>query len=673
MKQLRIGTNRHEWHRSRSAGNRLAPVLIGIVLLGLALNSPAAAVPVTEEVNKLTAVLRSTAPQKEKVDACRELARIGNKEAVAALAALLPDEQLSHMARYGLETIPDPAVDKAFREALPRLKGRPLVGVIGSIGVRRDANATKELAKLLTDSDPDVAQASARALGKIGTPAAAKALQTTVGTVAPVNQLAFCEGLFRCAERLSASGRSKQAIQIYDSVRKLQGPHQVRTAALRGAILARGKNGLPLLTESLRSKEYATFAAATRISYEMPGEYVTRLIAAELPTNSGDRQILLVQALGKRADPASLPALSAAARTCEKPVRLAALRAISELTDPSAVRLFQELLADPDTEVASAAKEALGALPGMEADSAVLFMLRSSDPARRDLGLELVGRRRMTSATPDLLKMAGDQQANVRTTALKRLGELGTSRDIPGLLELLHNASTPQDLEATEQALNVIAVKAPQPEATAKRLAESYSKAQALQKCALVRVLAGIGGPASLECVRAGVKDSSPEVRTASIRALGTWNNADAAPDLLQLARNASDPAEKMLCLRGYLTLAGQSELPPEKALALCTDAASLVQQPDEKKLLLGALGNIHSPDSMKLIAPYLGDASVKDEAATACITVSEKVLQGADAGKQAAQLIEPLQQVVEANPNTEIAKKAQSLLEAAKKKSPQS
>ena len=111
-----------------------------------------------DQVKKLVAILKSDAPQKEKVDACRELARIGDEQAVAPLAALLPDEKLSHMARYGLETIPSPSVDKALRDAAGKLQGRLLVGVIGSIGVRRDPKAVELLTKLLRDPDNGVAQ-----------------------------------------------------------------------------------------------------------------------------------------------------------------------------------------------------------------------------------------------------------------------------------------------------------------------------------------------------------------------------------------------------------------------------------------------------------------------------------------------------------------------------------
>src|SRR5512135_1655599 len=145
---------------------------------------------------KLIAVLKSDAPRKAKADACRELGRVGTREAVAPLAGLLTDPELSHMARYGLEPIPDPAVDTALREALDKVQGRLLVGVIGSIGVRLDPKAVPLLIKLLNDPDREVAQAAARALGRIGTLDAATALEKALPIAPEANRLAICEGLF---------------------------------------------------------------------------------------------------------------------------------------------------------------------------------------------------------------------------------------------------------------------------------------------------------------------------------------------------------------------------------------------------------------------------------------------------------------------------------------------
>jgi hypothetical protein len=102
------------------------------------------------------------ATQKDKADACRELARSTCKDAIPALAALLADEKLSHMARYGLETIPDPAVDNVLRDMLGKVKGRLLAGMIGSLGVRRDPKSVEPIPRRLRSGRGGGCRAGAR-------------------------------------------------------------------------------------------------------------------------------------------------------------------------------------------------------------------------------------------------------------------------------------------------------------------------------------------------------------------------------------------------------------------------------------------------------------------------------------------------------------------------------
>jgi HEAT repeat protein len=186
----------------------------------------------TEEA-RLIAVVKSDAPRKAKADACRELARIGTRASIGPLASLLCDEQLSHMARYGLEPIPDPAVDTALRDAAGKAKGRQLVGIIGSLGVRRDHNAVAILTRHLGDSDAEVVQASARSLGRIGTLDASKALESALPKTAEANRLALYEGLFRCADVLRAQGQREAARAIYEQMRSAPAPAQVQAGASR--------------------------------------------------------------------------------------------------------------------------------------------------------------------------------------------------------------------------------------------------------------------------------------------------------------------------------------------------------------------------------------------------------------------------------------------------------
>ena len=173
-------------------------ILIALLLLTGATQTFAQTVPPNESEPKLIAVLKSDAPHKQKADAFRQLSFIATKDSIPTLAALLADEKLSHMARYALESISDPAADVAFRSALGKLKGPQLVGVIGSIGVRKDTKAIPALIKLLNDKNPQAAAAAAaaRSLGDIGNSAAAKALQAALAKAPEKNKPALDEGLF---------------------------------------------------------------------------------------------------------------------------------------------------------------------------------------------------------------------------------------------------------------------------------------------------------------------------------------------------------------------------------------------------------------------------------------------------------------------------------------------
>jgi HEAT repeat protein len=560
-------------------------------------------------------------------------------------------------------------VDKALRDALDKLQGKPLVGVIGSIGVRHDAKAVNALVKLLQAPDADVAQAAARALGKIGNANAAKALEAALPSVPAANQLAFCEGLLRCAETLAAKGYCKQAMAIYDHLRAIQAPHQVRTAALRGAVLTRQQAGLPLLLESMRGADFALFAAVARISQEMPGTDVTRALAAELAVLPADKQILLIQTLGKRGDATALPALLALARNGEKPVRVAAVRAVAEFGNGSALPVLIDLLGDADKDIAAAAQESLASLPGSEVDAAIIKMLSTGSVSRRITAMEFIARRRTASAIPALFDAAGDSDPNMRTAAVKKLGELAGPADLSRLLDLLGRATSPEDLEATEQALSAVSLKAADPVSCVGQVESRLAKAPPAQKCALIRVLGAIGGSGALKAVRDAVNDPNIEVRAAAVRTLSGWAAADAAPDLLELARSAVSPTDKMLCLRGYLRLAGQAELPVDKRLAMCRQAADLAQKDEEKKLLLAALGSIASVEALDLITPYLGEAGTKEEAATAAVDVSDNLLKGKDAAKLASRLVGPLDKVAQITANADLAKRAKDLRDQAKSK----
>ncbi len=112
---------------------------------------------------------------------------------------MLPDAQLSSWARIALEAIPDAEADQALRAAATKLDGRLLVGMLNSLGVRRDDESVELLASKLEAEDAEVASAAAVALGMIGNDAAATALGSALADAPPAVRSAVAEGYVLCA------------------------------------------------------------------------------------------------------------------------------------------------------------------------------------------------------------------------------------------------------------------------------------------------------------------------------------------------------------------------------------------------------------------------------------------------------------------------------------------
>lgn len=182
--------------------------------------------------DRLIAVLKSGIPRAGQDAVCRALKTVGTEASVPALAALLPSEELSHMARYALEFNPAPEAGKVLLDALPKVSGKLKAGIISSLGVRRETAAIAPLQALLAGNDPEAAHAAAHALGAIGTLAAAKILVTAKPSAA--TKEAIADASMECAEELLAGGNKVAAKATYEKLLANNPSKPVRIAATRG-------------------------------------------------------------------------------------------------------------------------------------------------------------------------------------------------------------------------------------------------------------------------------------------------------------------------------------------------------------------------------------------------------------------------------------------------------
>jgi HEAT repeat protein len=164
---------------------------------------------------RLTEVLGPGTSRAAREYACRKLSMIATAASVPAIAALLPDENESHMARFALERIGAPEAADAIRKALGTVPANLKIGMISSLAARGDAACVSMLVPLLA-AEASVAKAAAGALGTIHTSEAVQALAAAkpAADVEP----AVIDARLACAEALLRQGRPAEALAIYKSI-----------------------------------------------------------------------------------------------------------------------------------------------------------------------------------------------------------------------------------------------------------------------------------------------------------------------------------------------------------------------------------------------------------------------------------------------------------------------
>ncbi|MFM9960824.1 MAG: HEAT repeat domain-containing protein [Planctomycetaceae bacterium] len=578
-----------------------------------------------EKEKELIAVLRSDAPHQDKAIACKKLAIDGSSEAVADLAKLLSDPQLASWSRIALEAIPGTAPDEALRKASESLEGRLLVGVLNSIGVRRDANAVEVLTKRLSDKDEEVASAAAVALGRIGNDAAAKSLRPALTSGPAAVRSAAAEGCVLCAEQLLSAGKSADAIALYDEVRKADLPKQRIVEATRGAILARKDEGIPLLLEQFRSTDKKMVELALFTAREFPGGEIDKVLAAELEKLTPERAALLIQAMADRKETVVVSAVSKAAASGPKPVRLAAIKALSQVGDASSVPALLETAVDADEDLALAAKATLADLPGEKVNAQIAAMLPNAKGKTYPLLIELVGQRRI-EATPALIKALDNSDKNVRSAALIALGETVALKSLPVLIAVVIKPKNSDEAEVAQQALKTASIRMPDREACAEVLSKALEDSPAAVKTILLETLGDVGGSKALKTIIAAAKSDNPLLQDAGSKLLGKWNAVEDAPALLDYAKTGPSAQYRSRALKGYIALARRYAMPDLQRAEMCQKALDLATQPAEQKLVIDVLRIQPSTETLKLAIKSIKVPALKEEATQATLVIAQKL-----------------------------------------------
>jgi HEAT repeat protein len=558
---------------------------------------------------------------------CRWLGITGAAPEVPSLVRLLNSDGLADSALHALAQIPGTEAQQALVEALVAspAAARIRVGIINALGQRRRPEAIRALVSALDQGDGTV-EAVAAALAKIGGPQAAQVLLDRFERAAPQLRPTLAEACLRVADGLLRDGEPELAGRLFSKVYESEPQGHSRAAALLGMLRSEPQKHSQLVACSLVSLEPDIRSTAILLAREVPGTAVTETLAKKLPELPPDTQTALLRALTDRGDKRALGAVINAAASSSPEVRTAALHCLGALGDSSFVLPLARAAARSTGAEQETARESLARLSGKDVNNRILAALqRESTPSVRAELARSLGSRNAVEAVPVLLKAAKDPEPAVRLEAIAGLGKNAEPEHMPALVQLLVSTTDAVERQEMEKAVVAASRRISDPDMRSQPALAALSSTQSPGiTSSLLHVLGRMCGPEALRAVGSFVSNPIPEVRTAAIRALSNWENAEALDLLLQLARTENEDLHRVLAVRGYIGLLGMATaLSDGERLSGYQRAMELATSDEERKQALSGLQSVSTIECLSYILVFLDNPALQEEAAAAAAQIA--------------------------------------------------
>ncbi len=612
---------------------RLKAFIFALVIGGAALVllqfAPAAASAQTRSEQQLLDILNSGASLQEKDAACAELKRVGTVHAVPALAALLADPNLSHSARYALESMPCPEAGAALIEALDGTKGLVKAGIVHSLGLRRESRAVEALTGLLGDADLDVARAAAAALGRIGGAPAIAALRAAF----PYKSIggpreAIYDALLTAASRDLADGHKDEAASIFRQFLTAPVPDHIRTAAYRGLVLASPPGrAVELVRAALRNDRGPDQIAAVEAAEVLSLPELTPVLCETAAKAAPPLKAALIEALRERADPAAAPSLAAWVKSPDAAVRLTAIAGLGELGDDTAVAALLAAAGSSDEDEGRTGRQALLVLKrGNVAKVLAANLTKGLPSTRMEAARALAGRGDEETAV-SLIAATRANPEPARGAIFSALGQLAGAKDVPALVSLVVEA---KDDEARDEARDAMSAACGRLEgesasAAAAAIAGGLPDAGPQARGALLQAGSVLRDERLRAELRLALADPDPGLRLAASRALYETRDPGLLRDLLNYARQASEQGQRVPAVRGYVRLVSDTEsvkLTVAERVKAFEEILPLARN-EEKWAVLAGLAKWPDIEALTLALSMLDDPATRAEAAQAVTSIA--------------------------------------------------
>jgi HEAT repeat protein len=565
-----------------------------------------------------------------------QLERMGKAESVPVLMQLMsdPDNATRDYARRALQKNPDSTATEALLKALSTSHDTVwTVGLISALGDRGDLAVVPVLTRLLISDNSAVSGAAVHALSHLDCQASVRGLMETLNGSGTANRMKAAQGLVTLAQTMQAKNDYAGAADVFTKVYQAASRADIhvtpiRIAALNGLVVCQPQKGCRLAMLAIQDDDPKVRAGVVKAARLAPDKTLLRLLSEKLSALDEVSQVQVLGLIADRGDLSSVQCVLPLLGDSPSTVQVAAVDALAEIGCAASAQALLEAAASDDRAVQRAAQQGLALITGPTVDDVILACASAGPIQLRCEAIAALGARTMTSAVPQLLVFAAEEEKDVARVAAKALSSVAGESDLNALISLVAGATDNAVRNEAATTLKAVLVNASDKDAAAQTVIDQIGKASADGKSALLKSLNALGGDRALNYVATAAGSGNEAWKDAAIRTLSDWPDYDAARTLVAIASDKNtSTVHYVVALRGALRLIQTREAVPVQSRAdLCLKALDQARRIEEKRQAITVLGTLPVQSAIDRLLTLVKDETVRNEAALAAVDLAGRL-----------------------------------------------
>ena len=556
----------------------------------------------------------------------QQLQLTAKSESVKPLSQFLEERRLCEPATQALLAIRTPEAEKALLKSLGKVPDENRVTVIKALGELGSRAAVKRIIKYAESGDESLRRVALYALADIGDPRAEKVLDK-VNVMASAYERMKAPSLYLLyARRLAESGYKEPCLRIcrrmIESYTAPQESH-VQSAALSILVDILRENSFENLLEAVESPNKEFRWRALELADTVKGEEATAVWITKMESMPPEVRGEIIAMLGQRGDKTALSAILQNFKYEKKVVRLAAIPAAVKL---GGIEVLDDLMDVLRTNQSDEAREVKQALMGFSAGQVIpqaVRVLEDMPSTGRVALIEVLAEKQAKEQVDVVFAQARSEDENVRQAALAGLEPLVSEKDLPRLIDLLLGTENTEEIVLIQNAAVASANQIADAEKRADLFLEALKSVEGTKRADLLRPLSRIGGKSALQMVVRETESKDVSVQDAAIHTLAAWPAIEAMEKLLDICRSTENAEHLQAAIQGFVRLVNDSELAEWRKFSMLKEALEVETGPEEKRIVLSGLAQVKIPASLNLVASFMDEASLEEEAARAAVRIA--------------------------------------------------